>query len=156
MTSVVTRLLPSYALHMSSVDPNKLHFGPYRTPRFRYGRVVECEARGRVKVVGTTAGRITWPIGKTGISKAPIVFAGLARAVRKEAACAVAHWWVVGASTVNKRRRALGVPAANDGSRMLRSAYGKSPSGKPALAAMHAKARDPIRRAKIAAAKRCT
>ena len=36
----------------------KLHFGPYRTPRFKYGAVVQDALRGEVKIVGLTAGRI--------------------------------------------------------------------------------------------------
>jgi hypothetical protein len=40
------------------VDRFKLLFGPYRTPRFRYGDVVFCEMRGEVKIVGLTNGPI--------------------------------------------------------------------------------------------------
>jgi len=29
----------------------KLHFGPYRTPRFRYAAKVLCAARGEVQIV---------------------------------------------------------------------------------------------------------
>ena len=33
--------------------PRKLLFGPYRTPRFRYGSVVFCEVRGEVRITTT-------------------------------------------------------------------------------------------------------
>ncbi len=37
---------------MNDADRFKLPFGPYRTPRFRYGRTVTCLVRGRVMVCG--------------------------------------------------------------------------------------------------------
>ena len=42
----------------------KLHFGVYRTPRFRIGAVVEDEIRGPVKIVKLTDAPIPRPIGK--------------------------------------------------------------------------------------------
>ena len=48
----------------------------------------------------------------------------------------------------------MGVPRWNEGDLRLKVAIGKSDALKPALAAMHAKARDLVRRAKIAAARR--
>ena len=73
----------------------QLHFGSYRTPRFKYGAVVHDESRGDVKIVGITAGRIPWPIGKKGLSKSPVLFKGLMKAVRKESGPAVHFWWGV-------------------------------------------------------------
>ena len=49
------------------------------------------EARGEVTVVGLSAGRIPWPVGKRGRTKAPTLAADLARAVRAEAGVAVAY-----------------------------------------------------------------
>jgi hypothetical protein len=43
---------------MPRIDSYKLHFGPYRTPRFKYGAKVECEARGEVRIVKLTDARI--------------------------------------------------------------------------------------------------
>jgi hypothetical protein len=77
------------------------------------------EVRGEVTVVGMTAGRIPWPVGKRGRAKAPVVAAGLARALRAEAAQAVAHWWGRSAHTVCLYRRALGVPRSTAGTRRL-------------------------------------
>jgi hypothetical protein len=49
---------------MPRVDRHKLHFGPYRTPRFKYGSKVECLARGELTITKLTSGRIPWPIGQ--------------------------------------------------------------------------------------------
>ncbi|MCI0357333.1 MAG: hypothetical protein L0211_02470 [Planctomycetaceae bacterium] len=38
--------------------------GKYRTPTFRYGQRVDDERRGEVRIVGLSAGRIPWPVGK--------------------------------------------------------------------------------------------
>jgi hypothetical protein len=135
------------------VDRHKLHFGPYRTPRFKYGQKVECLARGEVRIVKLSAARIPWPSGRTHIAESLVLYSGLARAVRRESNQAVAYWFGVTGQTVTKWRRALGV-RATEGDRRLRVAIGKSSVMRKALAAMWAKARDPVRRAKIAAAKR--
>ena len=49
---------------MRDSDRFKLYFGPYTTPRFRYGQRVWCHYRGWVKIVGLTDGKIQWPIGR--------------------------------------------------------------------------------------------
>ena len=136
------------------LDRHKLHFGPYRTRRFKYFQHVECLARGDVKIVKLTDARIPWPIGRAQGAESLVLFRGLARAVRREANQAVAYWFGVSEPTVKKWRRKLGVPPCNEGSRRLMVAIGKSPIRDAALKAMQAKARDPVRRAKIAAAKR--
>ncbi|HEY1380130.1 MAG TPA: hypothetical protein VGF55_25225 [Gemmataceae bacterium] len=100
-------------------DRYRLLFGPYRAPRWRYGRVVMDEVRGEVTVVGMTAGRIPWPVGKRGRAKAPVVATSLARALRAEAAQAVAYWWGLSTHTVCLYRSALGVPRSTSGSRRL-------------------------------------
>ena len=66
----------------------------------------------------------------------------------------VRYWLGVGASTVNKWRRVLDVPAMNEGDRRLKSEHAKGPSGQAARKKAVTKAGDPKRRAKIAAAKR--
>jgi hypothetical protein len=65
--------------------------GKYRTPRVQIGRVVRCEIRGEVEVVGFTTGPIPWPKCKTGSRPAIIVYGALARAVRRESEQAVAR-----------------------------------------------------------------
>jgi hypothetical protein len=139
---------------MSRYDRNKLHFGPYRARRFQYGQNAECFARGEVTIIGLSDARIPWPIGWLPGGKSPVLCGPLVKAVQREAACAMCHWWGVSPWLVRKWRRALGVPRWNEGDLRLKVAIGKSPGMKPALDAMHAKARDPVRRAKIAAAKR--
>ena len=132
---------------------HKLHYGPYRTPRFRYGQKVECLARGEVTITGISAARIPWPVGYVPFGKSPVLTGSLVRAVQREAACAVCYWWGVTPWLVRKWRRALGVPRWNEGDLLLKSANGKRPVMRKALKAMWAKARDPERRAKIAAAR---
>src|SRR4051794_15178034 len=137
---------------MPSVNRHKLHFGPYRTPRFKYGANVDCEVRGEVTIVKLSDGRIPWPVGKTHRATSLVLYKDLARAVRREAACTVRYWWGVGAATVRKWRRALGVPAMNEGDRRLKREHAKTDWAKSARAKAWTKARDPDRRAKIAAA----
>ncbi len=106
---------------MRDSDRFKLRFGPYSTPKFKYGQVVFCEVRGEVEIVGLTDAKIPWPIGKRGHTKTFIVFAGLADAVRKESNQAVCHWWGITPQTVTKWRNALGVPTLTPGTSALRS-----------------------------------
>jgi hypothetical protein len=141
-------------------DRTRLHFGPYRTPQFQMGAVVSCEIRGHVVIVGLSAGRIPWPIGRRrGTSaRGPVLFADLARAVRKEANAAVCHWWGVTPQTVTKWRKALGVGAVTAGTSRLRSAIAQTEAAiVEGLSRAQEKARDPERdgerREKIAAAR---
>jgi len=104
---------------------HRLHFGPYQTPRFRLGQRVEDERRGLVRIVGLSDGPIAWPIGQTHRAKSLVLYRGLARAVPRESAAAVMHWWGVGPAAVNKWRRALNVPRWNEGDLRLKVANGK-------------------------------
>ena len=73
---------------MKDSDRFKLYFGPYQTPRFKYGKKVWCEYRGWVKIVGLSDGKIQWPIGR--LMTAPtgrdslIIYQGLKRAIERE------------------------------------------------------------------------
>jgi hypothetical protein len=124
----------------------------YRTPTFRYGQRVECLARGEVTIVGLTDARVPWPIGKTKRARGFVLYRDLARAVQRESNQTVCLLFGVTAQTVSKWRKALGVPQNNVGTMRRRVEVGKRNT--KAIKAMHAKARDPGRRAKIAAAKR--
>jgi transposase-like protein len=136
-------------------EPPRLLFGPYRAPRFKYGAVVMDEARGEVIICGLSAGRIPWPIGRRGPNKSPVVYAGLAQAVRRESVAAVAFWWGVHPSTVSKWRKRLAVGRATEGTRQLLSEIAADPVNiAKRLPGILAKARDPERCAKIGAAKR--
>lgn len=133
----------------------KLHFGPYRAPRFRYGADTFCEVRGEVQIVGLSSSRIPWPLGRRRghSSRGLVVYGALAKAVRRESNQAVAHWWGVTGQTVTVWRKALGV-GSTTGTQRLRSRYGHSLAARRGLRRAQAKARDPVRRAKIAAARR--
>jgi hypothetical protein len=76
-----------------TADPTRLLFGPCPTPAVRSGDVVFCDVRGEGIVYGLTDARIPWPVGRRGRARTYVVFAGLADAVRREAAAAVGHWW---------------------------------------------------------------
>jgi hypothetical protein len=132
--------------------------GTYRTPRVRVGRVLSCEARDcDVVVSGYTEGRIPWPVGyprERGGSPAPVVFGDLARAVRTESNQAVFYWFGITPQTVSKWRKALRVGLTNPGTHRLRSDHQQAPWARRARAKAVAQARNPDRRAKIAAAKR--
>ena len=135
----------------------KLRFGPYKTPRFSYGATVQCEVWGEVQIVGQSDGRLPWPLGRrkgTSSRASLIVYKGLAKAVSKEANQAICHWWGVCPTTVWKWRKALGVPTNNEGTTQLRSEYFQEDWAKEAQKKAVSKARDPQRRAKIAAARR--
>jgi hypothetical protein len=132
----------------------RLWHGPYRMPRYRVGGRLVCAVRGSVKVVGTSHAPISWPQTRNHGRPFLIVCGGLARAVRTEAAIAVAHWWGVTPLTVWTWRKAMGVGATTPGTSRLRRAHALGPAGTAALAKAQAKARDPGRRVKIAAARR--
>lgn len=131
----------------------KLHFGPYKTPRFKYGDIVCDESRGDVKIVGLTDAPIPWPIGARGPKgmKTIVLYKGLVRAVRMESITAVRHWWGVTHTPVYRWRKALGVGRFNDGTLRLHAAHAKLPAVRRALAMGHDHVRDPGRMAKIIA-----
>jgi len=128
--------------------------GQYQTPRFRLGQKVLCELRGQVVISGQTDAPIPWPIGKAGRHHALVLYAGLADAVRREAALAVAYWWGVCHHTVWKWRKALGVGATTPGTSRLRHEYGIEPGQLANVAKATAKAASPESRAKLSAARK--
>jgi hypothetical protein len=139
---------------VNDADRFRLLFGPYQTPRFRYGKKVLCEVRGEVVIAGLSEGPILWPLGKKGRATALVVYRGLSRAVRQESEQAVAYWWGISLSTVWKWRKALGVGATTEGTSRLRRDYFGEPWAQEAKRKARAKARDPERREKIAAPRR--
>jgi hypothetical protein len=80
-------------------DRDKLRFGPYLTPVFAVGAVVECEVRGLVQIVGLSSAALPWPVGEQNDHRELVVYKGLARAVRQEAAEAVASAFGVSRET---------------------------------------------------------
>src|SRR5262249_53558701 len=141
---------------MNDADRFRL-LGRYHTPRVRIGTVLSCEARDcDVVVVGYSGGRIPWPIGrrKGSGSLGLIVFGGLAKAVRRESAQAVGHWWGTGRSSVWRWRKSLGVELANPGTHRLRSDYSREPWAVKALRMGSQAARSPEARRKMGEATR--
>src|SRR5438876_1140932 len=109
---------------MTESERFKLHFGPYKTPHFNFGDIVDDERRGEVEIVCLTDGLIPWPIGRPTQKghrreRAIVLFDALVTAVQNESNEAVAHWWGVGGQTVTKWRHALGVARMTDGQRRL-------------------------------------
>jgi hypothetical protein len=133
----------------------KLH-GRYRAPRLHIGSKVNCEVRGELRILGVTDAPIPWPLGAgaRGGAKSLIVYGDLVRAVRRESSSAICHWFGVNDQTVTKWRKVLGVPERNYGTRKLWEAHAAAGGFWPGVKAGTAKAADPARRAKIAAAHR--
>jgi hypothetical protein len=120
--------------------------GTARKPSARSG------ARSRSSACPTAP--IPWPIGKRGRAKGLVVYAGLADAVRRESAQAVAHWWGVTPQTVGVWRKALGVGALTEGTRRLKRDHALEPGIAAARVKAVAEAGDPERRRKIAESRR--
>ena len=139
---------------MHDLELFRLRYGPYRTPRVRYWRIVQDARKGEVKIVGLSDEPIPWPIGLKFASRLPVLYGALIRAVRRESNQAVARAWGVSGQTVTAWRKALNVPVTTRGTSALRSAYFREPWVKRMRENSLAKVRDPERRAKIAAAKR--
>jgi hypothetical protein len=129
----------------------RLQFGPYKQPRYRRGQKLDCERRGELTVVGTSAGRIPWPIGGKLGGRSLVLFKDLARAVKQESPTAVCYWWGVTWITVWKWRKVLKVPISNPGTHRLRSDHAKGKQGQMTRAAAALTVRDPARREKIRA-----
>lgn len=140
---------------MHDAERFRLRFGPYRTPRFKYGARVKDARRGLVKIIGLSDAPIPWPIGAGNRgAKSLVLFGALARAVRRESNQAVARAWGVTGQTVTAWRRALGVGPTTAGTSKLRSRHFREPWARDAQRKAWSKARDPGRRSKIAASKR--
>ena len=83
-----------------------------------------------------------------------MVYGALAKAIRRESVQAVAYWFGVTPQTVTKWRNKLGIAGEKlKGTTKLRQAYSQEPWAVDARAKAHGKARDPARRAKIAASR---
>ncbi len=131
----------------------QFRFGPYATPKVRVGSQVQCCWRGTVAVVGLSDSRLPWPIGRRGANYALIIYCDLAKAIKLESSQAICHWFGVTTQTVRKWRRALGVGRMTPGQSARSRELFNQPWGVRARKKAWAKARDPVRRAKIAAAR---
>ena len=102
-----------------------------------------CEVRGKVTIFAMSDGRIPWPLCKVHRWLVPVVYKGLACAVRRQSEQAVAHWWGIGHWSVWHWRKALGVGATTEGTSRLRRDYCQEPWAKRAGLKSYAKHRDP-------------
>src|SRR5579864_8273204 len=155
--TLATPVAPDAPDQMTNAERFKLLYGPYRTPKVSIGTVLTCESRDcDVIVVGYTDARIPWPVGRQRgrAARGPVVYGELAEAVRRESGIAICYWWGVTGQTATKWRKALGVEQYTDGTRRLKRDYFKEPWARNAQRKGWAKARDPERCAKIAAAKK--
>jgi hypothetical protein len=127
----------------------------YKAPLFRYGQVVECARFGEVRIDGISDGPIPWPVTRRAGGKPSLILYGdLSRAVRLESNLTVQRLFGVKHHTVWVWRRALGVPQNNAGTMARRRELGQTEWFREFRAKGQAKARDPIRRERVAAAKR--
>ena len=130
----------------------------YQTPTFQIGDVVECAMRGAVKIVGVTAGLISWPTakrnaGRKNATPAIVLYDCLVDAVQNESNRAICHWWGVTGQTVSQWRKALGIGRSNPGTSRLHAAHYRDHVGDAMHKALLPALRSPERRAKISAAK---
>jgi hypothetical protein len=107
-------------------DRVRLLHGPYTMPRLRVGDRTTCLLRDcEVVVTSITDASIPWPrcraLGDGRGGGSGLWLGGdLAKAVRRESAAAVMHWWRVSATSLWHMRRALGVTRTNnEGTRRL-------------------------------------
>ena len=100
----------------------KLLFGPYRVPKCKVGGRLLCRMRGEVQVAGITDTPMQWPYAwRNRLNHRPsvIVCGDLVRALRRESATAIAHWWGVSVCTVWRWRKEVGVEQFTEGTRDL-------------------------------------
>jgi len=110
----------------------KLLFGPYHPPPVRRDKELVCAIRGKVEAGDYSNGLIPWPM-RWG-TRSLILCHDLVRAVRKESAMAVAHYWGVCSAIVSRWRKALAVEPITPGTRRLIS-FVHSEAMTPALRA---------------------
>jgi hypothetical protein len=128
--------------------------GTYRTPSVRIGQIVRCEVRGLLRVVELRDSPIQWPLGRAGKGPAsPIVYRGLAKAIRVEAVVDICQAWGVSPSLVQRWRKVLGVKKS-PGTTVRRQSMMRGLKGQKIRKAALPALSSPERRAKIAAAQR--
>jgi hypothetical protein len=116
-----------------------------------------CEMRGEVIITGLTNAPIPWPIAKRPKERARalVIYGDLLAALKRESATAVAYWWGVTPQTITKWRKDLGICTLTEGTIRLKSQSAKdSPGVEAGRKKAVAKATDPERCRKIAAARR--
>lgn len=137
---------------MRDADRFKLLHGPYQPPRCRPGGVLRCARQGEAQVVRWSDGPIPWPRGRPargGFGLGYVLCGDLVKALRRESALAVAHWWGVDVNTVSRWCRILKVPPINEGSRRLFREWIPAKFTPEVRARAVAAANDPLLRAKL-------
>jgi hypothetical protein len=99
---------------MIKIDRVRLLFPPYTPPAVNIGDTLYDKITGKTKVGGWSNGRISWPRRKKTGAHSLILCGDLVRAVKSESALAIEYWFGVGATTVAKWRKALGVDRQNN------------------------------------------
>lgn len=139
-----------------SIPRRVLRFGPYAFPVVTVGAYVTCAVRGRIRIHHwrDTEGAIPWPVGvQSGPSPgAPsiVVMGDLVRALKREAAVAVAQHWGVSRNLVRRWRRALGIDRYTEGTRRILADGGNMAIGELAHIGASASLVPDIRRARDA------
>jgi len=137
---------------MQDSERFKLLKGPYAAPRCEVRGFLRCRMRGKVRVTSISDAPIPWPCTRNG---SPILCGDLVKAVRRESAEAVAHWFGVSAQTVCIWRNAVGVEQNNAGTIKLRRRLApETCQSEQCKAKLTLALKSPERAAKIAAAKR--
>lgn len=100
--------------------------GEFQPPPVKIGDVVYCEMRGDSLVTGWHDGtKISWPIGRPVGQKrcgwGLLLMGKLIPAVKRESSVSLQKYLGVSHQTIRIFRRALGVPAENEGTARLRS-----------------------------------
>ena len=127
----------------------------YETPSCRVGDWLDDEILGSVQVGGFTSAKIAWPYRKKTGAHSLILCGDLVEAVKNESAQDVCDWFGVGATTVAKWRRTLGVDRQNNmGTQRLYKELLPKKIPPESAAAGRENARSPFSRAKMAATKR--
>jgi hypothetical protein len=141
---------------MNDFDRFRLRFGPYRMPRCRVGRWLQCAIHGEVKVVGISDAPMQWPQSRVGRGsvRSIVVCGDLIEAIRQESNQAIAHWWGVSCSAVSLWRKALAAPRATPGTSQVYSESLLEILDAGAREKLLASLKSPERGAKISAAQR--
>ena len=142
---------------MRDKDRFKLRFGPYKTPKYKYGQSVECLRFGEVIIIGTSDGFIPWPLARRPKHRgraSAVLYWDLVKAVQQESPLAIHHWFGISFSTIKELRKVLSVPLINQGTLQLKLEHCQEDWAVQARKKAWSKARDPERCEKIAAAKR--
>jgi hypothetical protein len=100
-------------------DLVKLLHGPYRTPRLRVGDRAFCLLRDcEIVITSITDARIPWPrcraVEGTGGGSGLWLGGDLAKAVKRESAAAVMHWWRLSKTAVWHMRKGMDVTRTNN------------------------------------------